>query len=78
MRAIASCCLGMAALVLGAVVPPRPAAATSCFDHDLFRWDKEVDYRRALASGTLAPTRVMIRGKTASTRSTTGTEWPTG
>ena len=60
-------CLGIAALAHGAVMPLRQAGAGSCFDRDLFSWDKEVDYRRALASGTLAPKRVVIRGRTVST-----------
>ena len=62
--------LGVAAvmgLVIGLGTPGQRASAESCFDHDLFSWDRDLDYRQALATETLLPQRVIVDGRTVST-----------
>ena len=71
MRPVRECFLvGLAVMGLAAFGLFHQAQAESCFDHDLFRWDREVNYRRALASETLAPKRATIGGRTFSTGQT--------
>ena len=71
MRPVRECFLvGLAVMGLAAFGLFHQAQAGSCFDHDLFRWDREVNYRRALASETLAPKRATIGGRTFSTGQT--------
>jgi hypothetical protein len=54
------------ALLIHLAPAGRPAEA-SCFDRDFASWEHSVDYRRALASETLAPDRVTVNGQAVST-----------